>query len=38
MKAANLGLGLGYNTEPIAKVLNWKDFESLASNVMEDLG
>lgn len=36
MKAAILALRLGCNIEHIAKVLNWKDFGSFASNVMKD--
>lgn len=38
MKTALLALRLGCDIEQIGRVLNWKDFEAFASNVMKELG
>lgn len=38
LKTALLALRLGCDIEQIGRVLNWKDFEAFASNVMKELG
>lgn len=38
MKTALLALRLGCDIVQIGRVLNWKDFEAFASNVMKELG